>query len=184
MTNMKNFNKALKFMLKNEGANTVNTFGESNEVISKKHYCGFTEEVDTSFVKKYGVSNFIGCYSYNFIKELDYEQAKEIHLKLFNDNNYDKIKNQKVANKLFDTYILLDGNKKANMLIQEAFNSLVFGGIVLKTDGLIGKKTLDAINLLEEEEESEKLIAYFVSLLKNYLYENKLEKLITRAEKR
>lgn len=78
------------------------------------------------------------------IRQLTKDMAIEIYRKSFwNPNKYDQFLNQRLANKAFDFCVLM-GSNKANRCLQRAI--LATSDIMLTIDGVIGPKTILAIN--------------------------------------
>lgn len=127
------FEKALKYILENEGTysnNKNDNGGATNFGISEK------------FLKSIGISKNV--------KTLKLEEATKIYEKYFwISNSFHKIKNENIAIKLFDMSINFGGKTAIKMLQQ---NIGVF------QDGIIGQKTLSAIESFSEAEILEGLI--------------------------
>lgn len=80
------------------------------------------------------------------IKNLTIDRAKEIYKKEYWDElKLGEIRNQLIAEELFDTGVNLSQRKAARFL-QMALNLLAEDGPYLIEDGIIGEKTIGAIN--------------------------------------
>ncbi|NOZ68014.1 MAG: secretion activating protein [Deferribacteres bacterium] len=78
------------------------------------------------------------------IKNLTIERAKEIYRREYWDKlNLDLVENQRIAEEIFDTAVNTSP-RKAGRFLQEALNLLEDSGLV--EDGIIGEKTLAAVN--------------------------------------
>lgn len=87
---------------------------------------------------------YLNCKTKDVIKSLTLEQAKFIYKKYFWDaNRYGEIEDQYIAEKVFDMAVLM-GAPQANKIVQYWGNTRLFD--VLNVDGIIGDKTLYAIN--------------------------------------
>lgn len=78
------------------------------------------------------------------IKKLDREGAKKIYWGLWEAGNFGLIEDQTLAGKAFDSSVCL-GPRRANKMLQRAANASMRDE-VLEVDGMVGKKTLAAIN--------------------------------------
>lgn len=123
---MSNFEQAIELVLKHEGGyvnNPADKGGETKYGISKRSY----PNVD--------------------IKNLTLEQAKAIYKRDFWDvSNYQRINNYKVASKVFDLSINM-GILQATKILQRALRSCGFN---VTEDGVLGTKTLEAVNSVNE----------------------------------
>ncbi|WP_457745851.1 glycoside hydrolase family 108 protein [Sulfurimonas sp.] len=119
---MADFNKAIEKTLVNEG--------------------GYVNDPnDAGGETKYGISK--RAYPSVDIKNLTQDGAKEIYKRDYWDRlRADEIKSQKVAFELFDTAVNM-GVRTASKLIQ--------GCVGAHPDGVIGEKTLQLINSVDEE---------------------------------
>lgn len=125
---MSKFEKAVQFVLANEG-------------VYSNHYA------DRGGKTKHGISQ--NSYPHLNIKELTLAQAIEIYKNDFWDiGNFEKIENANIATKLFDIAVNI-GVNSAIRLAQRGFRAL---GILLKADGILGPKTLKALNDLKDNE--------------------------------
>lgn len=122
---MSNFEKAIQVVLANEG-------GYVNHV------------VDPGGETKYGISK--RSYPKEDIKNLTIARAKQIYFDDFwSPYRYNQIVNDAVATKLFDTSVNV-GPKRAFRFMQQALNQM---GKSLAADGIMGAKTVEAINAVD-----------------------------------
>lgn len=122
---MSNFEKAVEVVLAHEG--------------------GYVDhKSDPGGETKYGISK--RSYPNVDIKNLTIARAKQIY---FNDfwspYKYDQIINDAIATKLFDTSVNV-GPKRAFRFMQQALNQM---GKSLVADGIMGDKTVEAINAVD-----------------------------------
>jgi len=82
-----------------------------------------------------------GALDADDIKGLTVEQAKEFYEKHYWSPVFNNIISQKVATKYFDMCVNM-GQRQATLIVQRAVNTLTPIGV----DGLLGSKTLEAIN--------------------------------------
>ncbi len=83
------------------------------------------------------------------IRFLKVEDAAHIYKNFFWDRNrYEEIENQTIADKLFDLAVNC-GASEANVFIQQAVNKIPGISALLIIDGVIGQKTISAINLVD-----------------------------------
>lgn len=81
------------------------------------------------------------------IRSMDKEQAMGMYRALWwEPNRYDLIVNQSIATKVFDLAVNM-GTRQAHKLLQRACRACDYR---LVDDGIIGSKTLDAVNLIDE----------------------------------
>lgn len=84
-------------------------------------------------------------YEIDFVKSLTVDEAKDIYrLEFWYKLFLDHIENQTVANHVFDLAVNT-GLGEAIKLLQQALNQTP-RGIILKVDGVIGVKTITAVN--------------------------------------
>jgi len=107
-----------------------------------KHEGGYVNDPnDPGGETKYGISK--RAYPDLDIKNLTEEDAKRIY---YNDywikNRYEEIEYEPLAVKLFDIAVNV-GPRRANMFLQSALNTI---GKNVVVDGVIGPKTLEAVN--------------------------------------
>ena len=117
-------------------------FRQAVEVVLK-HEGGYVNNPnDPGGETKYGISK--RSYPHLDIKNLTRDQAIEIyHRDWWEKYQYGKIENLKVATKVFDLSVNM-GPAQAHMILQGAVNFVIDSG--LKVDGVIGVKTLAAVN--------------------------------------
>lgn len=109
--------------------------------------------VSLAFLKESGIDvNLDGIIDDKDIIDLNKENAEKIlKEKYWYKNNYHKIEDKNIAALALDFAVAL-GAQQINKLIQIAYNRLVEDGVLLKTDGNIGHKSLNAINNLVDSE--------------------------------
>jgi len=89
-----------------------------------------------------------GDVTENDVKSLTYSQAKDILKRKYWDMiQADSIESERIAIKLFDCAVNM-GPARATRIAQEALNDLRYGLVV---DGLMGPKTLSALNGTDED---------------------------------
>ena len=89
-----------------------------------------------------------GDVTENDVKSLTYSQAKDILKRKYWDViQADSIESERIAIKLFDCAVNM-GPARATRIAQEALNDLRYGLVV---DGLMGPKTLSALNGTDED---------------------------------
>jgi len=89
-----------------------------------------------------------GDVTENDVKSLTYSQAKDILKRKYWDViQADSIESERIAIKLFDCAVNM-GPARATRIAQEALNDLRYGLVV---DGLMGPKTLSALNGSDED---------------------------------
>ena len=157
---MSEFKIALRETLENEGGysnDAVDAGGETNH--------GITIEV----ARAHG-------YTGN-MKDIDMDTIEKIYkMSYWDPIKLDKIESQKVSNKLFDIAVNM-GTKKAAIILQKTVNILnrneyTFSN--LKVDGVIGPRSLRAINKLLPYEE--KYVLYTLTGYQLYKYISICEK--------
>lgn len=103
-----------------------------------------------------GDINNDGVINKEDIRQLNSSQASEIYRKNFwAPNNYEDIRHQGLATKIFDMAVNM-GSVTANKMLQQACN-LANNAASIKVDGKIGNESLRLINNLEPQ--------YLVSIL-------------------
>lgn len=85
------------------------------------------------------------------IRGLTRQQAIHIYKERYWRDEYEIIRDEKLAVKIFDLAVNM-GHGKAHMLLQEAVNELRDEGQKLTVDGYIGPKTLEALNSADLDE--------------------------------
>jgi lysozyme family protein len=140
---MAEFDKAVKFVLLNEGGLTESENdpgGITNYGISLR----FLREVPAEILKRCGIFDPITDQT---IRELTEDQAKLLYRFCFWETAYfDKLMNQISANYIFDMCVQ-HGISQAIKLVQRAVNACQKTADYLKDDGVLGSKTVYAINL-------------------------------------
>ncbi len=151
---MASFKEAISKVFKNEGGyvdNSKDLGGTTNWGISLR----FLQTIDKTVTKE-------------TIKNLTKEEAEDIYFAHFwLPNKYNEIKSQKVAEKVFDTSVNM-GSKVGNRFLQSTLNITIFNGKPLDEDGIIGKKTIDAINFLDGEDVDKNILKVYSLLQKEY----------------
>ena len=145
------FDIAVENTIKKEGIFSNNP----NDTGGKTKY-GITETI----LKEFGDSTPI--------EDLTLEEAKKIYeFKYWKPLNLDKVNNQEIANQIFDFGVNC-GINTAGKAVQTSLNLLNYytpNWLDLIIDGIIGTKTLDAINSLTPND-----IPYFLKILKAERY--------------
>ncbi len=117
------FNKAFESLILLEG-------GYSNDTL------------DLGKETKYGITKHY--YPHLNIKDLTLDQAKAIyHKDYWMANNYDKIRSNKIAEKVFHSTVNA-GSRQSHIILQRALYAVGFKD--LSEDGILGDKTIDAVN--------------------------------------
>ncbi len=135
MTPQKRFDFAVNVVLKHEGGfsnNPNDPGGATNYGISLR------------FLKEMGIDvNHDGLININDIKEIHFSDAIDIYKKYFWDKyHYEAINSLAVATKIFDMSVNM-GPLQAHRIVQEACH---YNGHQLNIDGILGPKTLAALN--------------------------------------
>ena len=136
MTPKERFDYAVGVVLEHEG-------GLSNDKYDKG---GITKYgISLRFIQAEGIDiNDDGLIDPRDIKNLSLDDAKDIYKAQWWDKyHYDDINDLKVATKLFDMSVNT-GAHQAHKLAQRAVNILIPEKLVV--DGILGKKTLNALN--------------------------------------
>ena len=148
------FKNALKKALKNEGGyvdNKKDMGGETKYGISIR----FLQSIDSTANKQ-------------TIENLTLDMAEDIYFKYFwLENNYQEISSQQVAEKVFDTAVNM-GSRVANRFLQQAINIVILSDDKLKEDGIIGSKTINTLNMLNEEDADSNILKIYELLQKEY----------------
>lgn len=146
---MGDFNQAVDFVLANEGGfvdNANDSGGATNFGISLR----FLREIPSDRLKKYGV---FAEPSLADIKEMTQAQAILIYQwEFWIHANFEIIIDQRICNYAFDMCVL-HGSVTGTKLIQRATWSATLVIDYVIDDGIMGRSTLDAINLLSSEKE-------------------------------
>lgn len=104
-----------------------------------KHEGGYVNDpADPGGETKFGISK--RAYPHLDIKNLTVKQAKAIYKRDY--WRYDRFRQQRVAGKVFDMAVNM-GHKPAHRILQQALNAQ---GFSLKVDGIVGRRTLGALN--------------------------------------
>lgn len=161
------FEEAIVHILKNEGGyvdHKADPGGATNYGVSLR------------FLKTlglYGDFNNDGLINGNDIKSMNVNEAKALYKKFWWDKHkYGHIESPKIATKILDMSINL-GSYRAHCIIQHSLND---SGHDLLVDGIIGWKTIKAIN---KHKDQNKLLSYIIANLSKYyleLYNNDKEK--------
>lgn len=138
---MAEFINAIGFVLEHEGGfvdHPHDPGGATNYGISLR------------FLKRQGLDvNLDGDINVEDIEHLTMEQAADIYQEhWWARNRYSMIENQRVATKIFDLAVNM-GSRQAHKLLQRAVNE---NGYDLDDDGVIGSKTLYAVDNVDPED--------------------------------
>lgn len=151
---MDSFDTAVQVILKNEG-------GYANYLQDKGGPTNYG--ISLRFLKSlgnFGDFNRDGYINDSDIKALDVDKAKSIYKQEFWDKGgYGRINNEILAEAVFDFAVNL-GPSTAHKLIQKAIN-LYSAPLTLKEDGILGEKTIQAINVANPL----KLMLFFRSIV-------------------
>ncbi len=151
---MANFKVAIDKVLENEGGyvnNPNDLGGTTNLGISLR----FLQSIDATA-------------NIETIKNLTLEMAEELYFNHFwLSSNYNEIKSQIIAEKVFDTAVHT-GSKVANRFLQSTLNIIIFNGKPLIEDGIIGQETINAINLLDGEDVDGNILKVYRLLQKEH----------------
>lgn len=144
---MSNFEDAIEFLLPREGGlseNPNDSGGITNFGISLR----FLRSLSSEKLRRYGIFEPVND---NTIKLLTISQAKFIYKgEFWEGNRLDEIESQQLVNYIFDMYVN-HGIAQANKLVQRAVCAATFMRNYLRDDGLLGDKTISAINSLGEQ---------------------------------
>jgi len=156
---MADFNKAAEIILNNEG-------GYVNDPNDPGGATNFG--ISLRFLKTVGVDGDLdgdGDIDIDDIKLLTPTKSGDIYRKYFwNINRYNLINNQEVATKLFD-FSVNASSVRGHKIMQKALNNMPdCGQEFLVVDGVLGKKTMSAINNANPEQ----LILNYIEFLKAY----------------
>lgn len=158
MNNTDRFNHAVNIVLKHEGRLSLDKYdpgGATNYGISLR------------YLKMMGIDiNLDGKIDITDILSLNRDKAIDIYYRnWWLPNRYNEIYELPLATKVFDLAVNM-GHWKANKLFQDALNRirLSFKDIpLLKIDGIIGQKTINACNNLSLRGETGNIITSFRS---------------------
>ena len=141
-------------------------FNEGTELIS-----------DSGGLTKYGISK--KRFPDEDIANMTIERASYLYENFY--WRFDRIVNQKTANQLFDSAVNI-GLKRTIKMVQRVLNSLLFN---LAVDGVLGMKTLNAINSYSTLSLNDKIfiarIRYYQKLAKRKKYAEYLFQWVTRT---
>lgn len=133
----KNFELVILKTLKNEGGYTDGT----NQIKDMPTNMGIQQITLDFYNKNYPYMN----YPKN-VKFLNMQQALEIYKRLYWDNTkIPDIKNARIRDAAFDMNVM----GGAGVVIQRAFNVFA-GSCILTVDGIIGSKTVSALNEIQD----------------------------------
>jgi len=167
---MSNFDKAIKVIFKHEGVYSEDHAGATKYGITLR---SLDVDIDHD-----------GDIDMDDIREMTKEDAILFYKRRWWDQyNYDKINNDKVATKLFDIAVNM-GQQQASLLIQRALRACDRLGIA--EDGKLGSKSFKAINTTESERlipalRSEAAGFYRLIVAKNSDYKTFLNGWLNRA---
>lgn len=134
MNNDKNFEIAYEKLKEPEGGYTDG----KNQIRDEATNMGIKQSTLDKYIRK----NQNKCFPMD-VKNLRPEQAREIYKNEYWDNTeIPNIKNERIRNAVFDMNVM--GPVAAARAVQGALNSFIGAG--LRIDGVIGCKTIDAIN--------------------------------------
>lgn len=137
------FNRAVKVVLNHEGGYT----NDESDPGGETHFgitFNYLKTVNPVFLKKIGLNKDDA----NVIKNLTKEQAIHLYQHGYWDKyHYEKIHSIYVAIKIMDMAVNL-GALRAHLLLQSGINAI--GKHHLLCDGILGKKTLEAVNNTNE----------------------------------
>lgn len=144
---MSYFEPAVEFVLRHEGGlseNPHDSGGITNGGISLR----FLREVKEESLRRYGI--FIPVTEQT-IRDLTLDQIRLIYKGEFWEGNYfEEIESQTLCDYMFDM-VIHHGLGTAIKLIQRATWAATFTRNYIKDDGIIGPKTVGALNLFGEE---------------------------------
>ena len=155
------FDKAIPVILKHEG-----------RVLTQDHAgytkYGISERLLGSLPIEVGDIDGDGKVTGHDIAVLTEEEAKRLYKKLFWDaNKYYLIKDQNIATKILDMAVHM-GAIQAHKLVQRALNAM---GEYLVVDGILGRKTISAINNVDGKELMKRICdnqrAFYLRLISN-----------------
>lgn len=144
---MSQFEIAIGFVLPREGGLSENPNdggGITNYGISLR----FLREIDGNRLKKYGIFEPI---TYQTIRDLTIEQAKLIYRGEFWESaSFGQIESQTLCNYIFDMCVN-HGIAQGIKLVQRACWAAALTRNSIKDDGILGEKTLEAINSFDHD---------------------------------
>lgn len=146
---MADFAKAIPTIFKHEGRfvnHRADPGGVTNYGISLRFLINLGDIDKDSWPD--GDINHDGEVNVEDVKLLTQDQASTFYkLHFWDRNNYQKMTSQRVATKVFDLAVNM-GSLQANKLLQRAINKKF--GMHLIADGIIGSKTIEAVNMCKE----------------------------------
>ncbi|ADL12735.1 glycoside hydrolase family 108 protein [Acetohalobium arabaticum] len=130
------------------------------------------EQKDHGGKTKYGITEKLARdYGHEGeMKDLELEKAKEIYYREFWANHlYSWIEDERIATEVFEQAVNM-GAKTANKHLQKAYNLLADKEIAV--DGIIGQRTLEAVNNFEHNSDLFKLLNIlqakkYINIVKN-----------------
>lgn len=147
---MSNFDDAVDFVLKNEGGfvdSPSDSGGATNYGISLR----FLKSLSGEKLRKYGIFKNNDELDIGEIKDLTLSQAKLIYRDEFwEGNHFDQIDCEFVCAYIFDMFVN-HGSSMATKLVQRASWAATGQRGYLHDDGLMGEKTIGAINSCSSE---------------------------------
>ena len=152
--NTKKFDQAYNNLKEREGGYTTGKNQKKDEPTNM----GIKQSTLDKYSAKYPDKNFP-----QDVKDLKEYQAKEIYkIEYWTNTKIPQIENDRIRNAVFDMNVMGGAGK----VVQRALNS--FSDANLKVDGVIGSKTIEAINSIPDTK-----ISNFISVIKseriNYL---------------
>ncbi len=166
---MATFEKAIQTIFKHEGFRSDNPNdrgGITQYGISLRFLLSATQvSNDDNFLD--GDINHDGVIDVNDIKAMSKKDAETLYrLYFWERNSYDLISDQSIATKIFDLCVNM-GAIPANTIAQQSILAVL--GLVLQQDGIMGIKTITAINMCKPNELMVALKAnaacYYLSLI-------------------
>ncbi len=141
---MSEFNLAFSDVLKHEGGFS----NHANDKGGATHY-GISLRFLKWLPKTAGDVNGDGHVSHADIKALTPDKARAFYQRYFWEHyRLGDIENQAIATKLFNFFVNMRG-RTAALIAQRALNDL---GVMVKTDGILGSRSLAALNGVEAHE--------------------------------
>lgn len=139
------FEPAIQLVLSNEGGysdSPKDTGGSTNFGISLR----FLRSINNANLRKYGIFKQSSVLGMDDIKDLTQAQAKLIYRNEFwNAAPFSQIESQILCNSVFDMCVNA-GIATSIKLLQKAINSFLPAENLLLRDGVLGPKTLSALN--------------------------------------
>ena len=157
LTPEERFQSAVSYVLKHEGGLTNDKYdrgGITNFGISLR----FLKSINENFFEGETINS-------DYVKSLTKGQAIEIYRRFWWDKyHYEAINDLDIAKKIFDTAVNM-GPGGAHIIAQKTLNFL---DIPVVIDGILGPKTLYALNKVSIEGRKESYLRAFRTLQKNY----------------